>query len=275
MTNQTFDFNRYVLTLKKELVENKKQLLIVVLSLFSGLSILMFFGNILFRNSILPIEKQSAIALCWVLGVFGIVVSVFASLMFNGLRDKTERVNHLMSPASVLEKFLVQLTIYLVGGIVTFFVCAQLADLVRIALMNIFVGESNIVPPINFVTGVFDIEKLRIWPFSNNFGEMLSSFTLIVWILFSFALYMLGAALWPKLSFLKTLAVTYVIQMVFMFAFSFLFLIDSAAIMEYLVKNVEMVVAVLNVVYLILTVLYVVASYVIYRRKDVISNSWL
>ena len=45
--------------------------------------------------------------------------------------------------------------------------------------------------------------------------------------------------------------------------------------MEYLVKNVEMVVAVLNVVYLILTVLYVVASYVIYRRKDVISNSWL
>ncbi len=275
MTNQTFDFNRYVLTLKKELVENKKQLLIVVLSLFSGLSILMFFGNILFRNSILPIEKQSAIALCWVLGVFGIVVSVFASLMFNGLRDKTERVNHLMSPASVLEKFLVQLTIYLVGGIVAFFVCAQLADLVRIALMNIFVGESNIVPPINFVTGVFDIEKLRIWPFSNNFGEMLSSFTLIVWILFSFALYMLGAALWPKLSFLKTLAATYVIQMVFMFAFSFLFLIDSAAIMEYLVKNVEMVVAVLNVVYLILTVLYVVASYVIYRRKDVISNSWL
>ncbi len=272
MTNQTFDFNRYVLTLKKELVENKKQLLIVVLSLFSGLSILMFFGNILFRNSILPIEKQSAIALCWVLGVFGIVVSVFASLMFNGLRDKTERVNHLMSPASVLEKFLVQLTIYLVGGIVAFFVCAQLADLVRIALMNIFVGESNIVPPINFVTGVFDIEKLRIWPFSNNFGEMLSSFTLIVWILFSFALYMLGAALWPKLSFLKTLAATYVIQMVFMFAFSFLFLIDSAGIMEYLFKNVEMVVAVLNV---ILTVLYVVASYVIYRRKDVISNSWL
>ena len=104
---------------------------------------------------------------------------------------------------------------------------------------------------------------------------MLSSFTLIVWILFSFALYMLGAALWPKLSFLKTLAATYVIQMVFMFAFSFLFLIDSAAIMEYLVKNVEMVVAVLKVVYLILPVLCVVASYVFYRRRGVISDSWL
>lgn len=275
MTNQTFNFNRYALTLRKELVENKKQLLIIVLCLFLGLSFLMFIGNWVFEHSNISIHQIRSVAIVTVMGTFGTVISIMASLMFNGLKDKPERVSHLMSPATTLEKFLVQVTIYFVGGILAFFFCAQLADLVRIGLMNLFSG-SLILPPINFVTGIFNIKE---WGFPLSLGEMgvvITPWVMVVSFVFSFTFYMLGAVLWPKLSFLKTFAASYVLQMFLGIAFlAFLAVGDLEDVVLYMKNSFPQFFVVMAVIYAVLIVVTVVAAYWLYKRKDVVKNSWL
>lgn len=275
MTNQTFNFNRYALTLNKELVENRKQLLIIVLCLFLGLTILMFLGNWAFQNSGKSVSGMRALANFVVMTTFGFMLSIMASLSFNGLKGKCERVTHMMSPASAFEKFLAQITIYFVGGVLSFFVCAQLADLARIGLMHLLVGGHNILPPINFVTGIFCIGPDSM-SMPEEIGAGISPWIVATSFMLSFAMYMLGAVLWPKLSFLKTFAALSILQMalgmvtVIVFAMN-----DMDSVIHFIKRHIYDFVAVMPVVYVVFTAVCIVLAFWLYKRKDVIKNSWL
>ena len=51
--NQTFNWSRFVATLRKELVESKRGILITLLSVYGLLTMVMIIGNVTVSNSIM------------------------------------------------------------------------------------------------------------------------------------------------------------------------------------------------------------------------------
>ena len=145
--------------------------------------------------------------------ILSLVICVTASLAFRNLTSKTGRTYLLTSPSSTLEKFLVNVLIYVVGAIVVYLACAQLADLTRIAILWGFRSDTFYVPgPINFLDGVGATK----YNFDNisELSDFSRGIVIAMWIsLFASAgVYMLGSVLWPRLSLLKTFAAFYALE---------------------------------------------------------------
>ena len=49
-SNQIFDWHRFTAALRKELVENKRQLLLILLAMFLGFTVFMVIGNLIASN---------------------------------------------------------------------------------------------------------------------------------------------------------------------------------------------------------------------------------
>ena len=287
MTSQNFNMHRFGLVLKKEIVENKKQILIALLCLFLGLALIMILGNLVTSTSNEDIGvENTGLPQMFVCGIFGLVGCIMASLMFGGLRSKTERIEHFMLPATVAEKFATQVVIYFLGYIVMFFICAQLADLVRYATLNL-AGVKDVPGPINFVSvDTFNFPRV-IQASAEVDGQTFVMSSGFFWLvisscLFSFSFYMLGASLWPKLSFLKTMAAGYVLQTVLgillLVAVNCIGVEDISHFVRLHWQPEQLshsILVIMVVCYLVLTVVFSVAAYVIYKRKDVIKTSWL
>ncbi len=272
MTNQIFNFRRFSLCLKKELYENKKQLLLTTLSIYLGLVFLMIMGNLIFL-----LQPLIDVARFVVIAMFGFVASVSASLMFGKLKNKETRIEHFMSPASATEKFAVQLVIYLVCFVVVFFMCAQLADATRFAIMSILNDTDRIPGLITFIPGTFSFaeEFANIW-FDGFNMNLFTGGLLTLSTACSFSTYMFGSVLWPKLSFLKTFAACYAVQSVVGLMLLALFkLFGYGNIVSCIVAHHEVFVWLIYAIYVLLIVAFSIGTYLLYKRKDVIKNTLL
>jgi ABC-type glucose/galactose transport system permease subunit len=142
-----------------------------------------------------------------------LVVCISASLAFKNLKTKAGRTHYLSSPSSTLEKFLVNVLIYVVGMTVAYFICAQLADLTRIAALWWFKSDSFIVPgPINFLNSVS--ETVRAFDELESVNHITNFMSIAMWIglIANAGLFLLGSVVWPRLSALKTFAALYAVE---------------------------------------------------------------
>ena len=133
-------------------------------------------------------------------------------MAFWNLKTKTKRISFFTSPSSSLEKFLVKILIYVVGTFVVFFICTQLADLTRFAILKLFENENLAVPsPINFAT-MFSNNASSSF-FSGKSLSHLMGLAMFLSLLGNVAIFFMGSVLWPRLSLLKTLAASYAIEL--------------------------------------------------------------
>ena len=282
--NQTFDWSRFTATLRKEVVENWRTILFTVVGVYALLAIVMILGNAIMGisggetptidtdgNGIFPVHY---IVVGYILAFAGTIV---ASLSFKKLTKKTGRIDMFTSPSSTFEKFLVNIVIYVLGFIVVFFICAQLADLTRIAILWYFHDRISVPGPINF---------LATFSQAYNFGEgspasltgMSNLFPIA--ILCSCGMFFMGSVLWPRLSFLKTFAAVYAVEIVI----GILMLITMAIMGEngiiklaqWLKDNVtETTIKILYATFMIgQLILFWGLSWFLFKRKDVISLKW-
>ena len=208
--------------------------------------------------------------------MLAIALMVVASLSFRNLKSKNGRVALFTSPSSTLEKFLVNVLIYVVGSIVVFFACAQLADLTRIGILSLVGADDLIVPgPINFlsaindtVTGIGSIEPVA------------KGMRWIFWLslLATPGMYLLGSVLWPRLSLLKTFAASQILSIVVMIIAITLtnVLIPEDEIVNWL-KNIVESGTLTNWIAIsmgVQAVLYWGLSWYLFKRKDVVSLKW-
>ena len=209
--NQTFNWKRFVVALRKEVVENNRTLLFSVIAVYGILAMIMIIGNLTLQNSTARPEVMLRYILVYLIFSFSSII--FASFAFRGLKTKTGRTELLTSPSSTFEKFLVNAIIYVLGFIVVFPICAQLADLTRIAVLWPWLGSESVPGPINYLTTIHNFAfQQDFWSFEvNSWLEV----TLWIGLLAAPGLYFMGSILWPKLSFLKTIAAVYVIETVF------------------------------------------------------------
>ena len=273
MKNQIFDWNRFVAALRKEVVENWRTLLFSAIGIYGVLAIFMILGNIIHGDDdFTGVIKFRYLFVYMVFSFGGIIV---ASLAFRGLKTKTGRIELLTSPSSTFEKFLVNTVIYVLGFIVAFPICAQLADLTRILILLPW-GEFDVPGPINFVNTIHQFAfQQELWDHSTCAWLEVG---MCVGALACPGLYLLGSILWPRLSFLKTFAALYAVEFVVfilaMIGISMFTDIQSFAlwIAEHITSgDMMMCFAILAIIQL---VVYWALAWWLWKRKDVISLKW-
>ena len=278
--SQTFNWSRFVATLRKEIVENRRTIVFSVIGIYALLTIIMILGNLTTSS-----PAESAIILAgnvpqsFVFMLLSFVVIVMSSMAFKGLTTKAGRSNLMMSPSSSLEKYLVNLLIYVVAMFVLFFVGAQLADLTRVAVLKPFEDKDFVVPgPINFMN-------------SNTFafmdGGAKSSGDVVCWMGLSMfigtianaAMYFLGSVVWPRLSLLKTFVTIFAVQSALLIIFIVLVNVSGAEPQAFgrWFRDFMRFGGFFKLSCVISTVLAVVSfamSWILFKRKDVVSLKW-
>ncbi|MBR5638128.1 MAG: hypothetical protein IKW83_00050 [Muribaculaceae bacterium] len=275
--SQTFNWNRFIATLRKEVVENRRILLFTVIGIYALLTVIMIMGNVI-NHTPMDVDRQifTKTPQSLVFMTFSFFVIAVASMAFYGLRTKAGRTNMFMSPSSNLEKFIVNVLIYIVAMIVVFFAGAQLADLTRVAVLKPFEDNGFVVPgPINFLKLISfgneelpsNIQELQFW---TGISTLLATIA-------SIAVYFLGSVFWPRFSLLKTFLTIFIIQIVTVVLVVVLVEVDATGdIKMWLKDNVNNgnVFRAMSLFMAIVTVLACSLSWYLFKRKDVVSLKW-
>ncbi len=279
--NQTFDWSRFTATLRKELVENKRAILFTLLGTYGLLTIIMILGNLstgTTQSVYESIEYYMPQKLVYMF--LGFATMIVASLAFRKLTRKTGRIEMFTSPSSTLEKFLVNALIYVIGYIVAFFICAQLADLTRIAVLWFFKDEYLIVPgPINFLNLVPDaVDGFGFGSAAEIQGNPAKWMTinLMIGLLAGPGLFLLGSIVWPRLSLLKTFAAVYGIQTIFGITLMIVAMSinDMESVGWWIINHLEQIMIARTIFSIFQLILYWGLSWYLFKRKDVISLKW-
>jgi len=278
--NQTFDWSRFTATLRKELVENKRAILFTLLGTYGLLTMIMILGNLGTGSS--PdvhetLKYYMPQKLVYMFLSFAIII--VASLAFRKLTNKTGRIEMSTSPSSILEKFLVNALIYVIGYIVAFFICAQLADFTRIAVLWFFQDEYFFVPgPINFLNLIPD----AVDGFGIGSGAEIQvdptkwmTINLMIGLLACPGLFLLGSIVWPRLSLLKTFAAVYGIQTIIGIIIMIVAVnIDMESTGWWIINHMEQLMIGMTIFTVFQLILYWGLSWYLFKRKDVISLKW-
>ncbi len=195
--------NTFVSLLKKEITDNKKTIIITVCGIWGVFIIIGLFGGMMFGLG-------SAILMPAFAFISGLAFTIVASFAFSSMKTKEGRISELMLPASRFEKFFVRWLAVVPGMIIVValawifgqLVCTGVEKIMQNTVSEEFwaiVGESTDLTS-DDIAGLeqFQLSYL-IWYYIAN-------------CLVSQACYFFGAILWPKLSFIKTLAAMQVIQ---------------------------------------------------------------
>ncbi|MBO5540089.1 MAG: hypothetical protein J5980_04000, partial [Muribaculaceae bacterium] len=161
MKNQIFDWNRFVAALRKEVAENWRTLLFSAIGIYALLALLMILGNLTIGDSTARPEVMLRYIVVFIVFSFGGIG--IASIAFCGLKTKAGRIELLTSPSSTFEKFLVNTVVYVLGFIVAFPICAQLADLTRIAILWPWSGGQGVPGPVNFLATIHEFAFQQDW----------------------------------------------------------------------------------------------------------------
>ncbi len=278
--NQTFDWSRFTATLRKELVENKRAILFTLLGTFGLLTMIMIMGNLTTGSAPDVYESIKYYLPQKLVYMFlSIATMIVASLSFRKLTSKTGRIEMFTSPSSMLEKFLVNSLIYVIGYIVAFFICAQLADFTRFAVLWFFQDDYFFVPgPINFLNLIPDaVEGFGIGSSDEVIGYPGKWICIYMYIglLAGPGLFLLGSILWPRLSLLKTFAAVYGIQTILGIIFMIITInIEMGSLGWWIFNHLEALIIGMAIVSIILTILYWGLSWYLFKHKDVISLKW-
>ena len=281
--NQIFDWSRFTATLRKELVENKRAILFTLLGTYGLLTMIMILGNISVSTSTDASNAIKESLECYlpqkmVYAFLSFASMIVASLAFRKLTNKTGRIEMFTSPSSTLEKFLVNALVYVFGYLVAFLICAQLADLTRIAVLWFFRNEYFIVPgPINFLNLIPDaVDGFGFGMAAPGNPARWMGISMYIGLLAGPGLFLLGSVLWPRLSLLKTFAAVYGIQTILgiimmIVAFN---IKDMEAVGYWVMNHLEHIMIGMTVFTILQAILYWGLSWYLFKRKDVVSLKW-
>lgn len=197
---------------RKEIVENWRALLLRVLLMYGVIALLLLWNGYA-EYVYLDLDSYQAIyeedpawsfvyvVAFWSLFGFG---AIAASLTMEKMRDKEGRFSVLMLPATSFEKFFSRWFIFTVGYLVAFFLVFGLADLTRVAVFSLARPDLSEL-----------IEPARFWSMEFMRMEEYIRWYLITMYFFVQSLFVLGSAVWPKNSFLKTFAAVMLIVFIY------------------------------------------------------------
>jgi len=211
--NNTFDINRFVLLLRKDIQENWKKYLIRILTIYGALTLVTTWNAFLtyseLEQGINRLEYLNRDLIVFTAFVFFIFGCISASMAMEPINSKTKRLVYLMNPSSSFEKYFSRWFIMTIGYMAVFFVLFWLSDATRVLICSIRFPDIDV----QFIHFDKFIGKDSYDYVFNN----MTRFTFSVG-LFSFiqSLFILGSTFWPKNSLVKTFSAGTIIFITFL-----------------------------------------------------------
>ena len=252
-TNQIFNWKRFTAALRKEWVENRTVLLLVI-----AVTFLLY--------AVIPpthIFTRGEMIYYFLINYgFVALACIVPSLANRQLKSKTGRIELLTLPTSIVEKFAVGITIYVIGFFVAFVICVQLADLLRSAISGF-----EMVP--NHLFKCMD----ELHDFSHYVYNKPQYFEWTA-LVSTAPLFFLGTVLWPRWSVIKTFALT----MAGTIILQFMFIGVKAMMGEHLdfdtIDNNAQYIVMTDVVNIVILIVSLVLAWYLLKRKDIVSLKW-
>lgn len=201
----SFFSGNFWITVKKDIIENRKSLLFRVGGIWGiCISIGAFLGYYALGGSYGELMSFSFL--------FLLLGCVIASISFSNLINKDKRIASILVPDTSFDKFLIRWL-----AVVPLLCCVAIAGFYLLELSRIAVFKLSYDADMVAHSGSY-CNVLNLW---EAFGPKNTSMdgslrgTFIMSYFFSQSFYILGAVLWPKLSFLKTFAALWVLQTLF------------------------------------------------------------
>lgn len=245
--------NMFILSLKKDFVESRKSVLLALASIF-GMTIVI--GSIFGYNG-----AGRSVSEVVVLG-FALIVAGYAitSMAFQDLNGKQRRIATIMLPVSQHEKYIIRWIIF--GPVLTLLLVAAfyVGDMARIGVgclrYGLILGENyyRIVNPYDVLdmrTGI-KLEYREIWTVASSY-------------LFFHSLFFFGAVLWPKISFLKTIAAIWALNM--LLTFIGIIVVKHIYVITFDIKT-TMIVS--NSIHTLVAIVIYILAYVRFKRSQVV-----
>lgn len=260
MNTSGVTMKNFMLEVRRSLLVNRKTLLIVLSAIF-GTYIL---AGVLMGMYHYGGGKGEIIMYSFLMLLFG---TVGASMIFSDLKTKEQRIDNLMVPASVFSKFLVR-WIFAVPVLFLLFVAAYyIGDWIRI--LSFIVSHSDYSEFPNFL---HTPDPWKFWSLENRtmdqFGPIVFCMALGSYFM-NQSFYFLGAVMWPKFSFGKTLVSLTVLQTLFGIILSS-FLKNYAPVLMYDSDDAAVFLWSVFSGMVILTLACYILAYYRYRRTQVV-----
>ena len=193
--------SNFLLNAKREIIQYKRSLLLVLGSVF-GLYILL---GILLGYNHCGGGKTEFIISSIIMLTLG---AVCASMAFGNLKTKEERIFSLMMPASEFSKFFLRWIAAVPVLFCLLVIAFYVEDIFRILTFMVFTPDYSDYPNYLQIMNPWNILLLG----GSDEGKVVLSLALSTYF-FTQAWYLLGAVMWPKLSFIKSFIALWVLQM--------------------------------------------------------------
>ncbi len=206
---------RFNMLVAKDLKENKKTYLmyvgtllavnVIVALLWSLITLREYniYGKEYSELFFLRGELASLKAILFCISIVFMCVAI--STTFNLLNRKDKRLNYLLLPASLTEKFCSRLMVTVFWAFVVLISVVLLTDVFSIVLQLLFFGEYHSIVITSFEE--IQLSELFYIVIYNAQGESTVLSPLIPYLLFNYTLFLLGSALFRKNAFVKMLIV--------------------------------------------------------------------
>lgn len=204
ITNNYSTSRMWALT-KRYAVENRRNIFTTVGVMFG----LILLYSIVMTKALWSDASQSRTAILWMSYTWmaAIIVQVLGSLTFSSMSTKSKRISNMMLPAAQSEKFISQCLLYVVGGNIAMILTFILADTISALIFGIAPGWTTL-------SEVLSLKQLFMETPEIIHGALLIALFFLLMYLMDQAIYVLGSALWPKKSFLKTFIALFAIQII-------------------------------------------------------------
>lgn len=207
-----FSLPRFMNLCRKEMVESWRSNVLRIVLLYGVMAVAMVWngyfeyrGN--YSHTTDPAWSFLLVAFIWGLWIFG---CLSASFTMEKMKTKTNRTSTLMTPATPFEKYFSRWFVFTVVFLVVFLITYKLADYTRVIVYSLTYPEKDFIAPVDLSHLV---GKGKDYYTLCRTGWELGA--LIAGYFFVQSLFILGSAVWPKNSFLKTFASGTVIAMVY------------------------------------------------------------
>ena len=206
VTNNYFSPKRFGRYCSKQIHEWKRGLLLQFFALAGVYALLMFLFHSTDKAAMTPSIASTGIQMLVWFGFFIYTAKSGSSLAEQiGLRSK--RVLYLVVPASTAEKYIAHLLWTLILYPILFFAAIIVAQYVSETASAAIRGEA-------FNPGTPLQGLLTVW------NDLYSISTVIVWTISNIVTFTLGATLWQKNSFLKTIAALFLLGIIIIFFYT-------------------------------------------------------
>ena len=205
MNSNSFNMRRMAALLGIDLSERKRTLLLQCVMLLGLLIVAAVYSAFQFNRYYYQTWEMDpalrSLPIFYTIVVF-IGGCLSASFVFNDLATKEGRLRSLMRPALDVEKFITRWVIYVPGFIVMFIAGVFIAESLRTGIVMLRFSDVTATPCYALI---YD-SAVRDWLFEGvtNVDRFICNFSLFFLAIQSF--FVLGSAVWPKNSALKTFA---------------------------------------------------------------------